>query len=98
MDKDMIQGKLTELSGALKQNFGNLNLSEDELKKAMTSPDEFVSLVSQKTGLPKEETSKKVHQVMDTLHIDDAMAKGFMAKIGDKVESKFEQIKNKFSH
>lgn len=32
MDKDMIQGKLTELSGALKQNFGNLNLSEDELK------------------------------------------------------------------
>lgn len=42
--------------------------------------------------------AKKVHQIMDSLHIDDEMAKGFMAKIGDKVESKFEQIKSKFSH
>lgn len=98
MDKQMFEGKFNEFSTALKQKFSNANLSEEELRKAVTSPDEFASLVSQRTGIPKEEASQKVHQVMDTLHVDDETAKGFMAKFGDKVESKFEQIKNKFSH
>lgn len=98
MDKQAYEKKFTELSGALKQKFSNLNLSADELKIAMTSPDEFITLVSEKTGVSKEEASAKVHQVMESLHIDDAMAKGFMAKFGDKVESKFEKIKEKFTH
>lgn len=100
MDKLAYESKFNELSGALKQKFGNvnLNLSPDELKKAMTSPDEFIALVATRTGVPKEEASKKVYQVMDSLHIDDAMAKGFMAKFTDKVESKLDAIKNKFTH
>lgn len=98
MDRQVYEAKFTELSGALKQKFGDLNLSADELKKAMTSPDEFIALVSAKTGVSKEEASQKVHQVMTSLHIDDDMAKGFMSKFADKVESKYEQIKNKFTH
>lgn len=98
MDKQGYEAKFVELSGALKQKFGNLNLSPDELKKSMTSPDEFINLVSTRTGVPKEEASRKVHEVMETLHIDDEMSKGFMAKLTDKVESKYEQIKSKFSH
>lgn len=98
MDKEALFGKFNEVSGALKQKFGDLNLSEDELKKALNSPDEFIALVSQKTGISQEEASKKVHQVMDTLHIDDDTAKGYMAKFADKVESKYEEFKNKLSH
>lgn len=98
MDKQTYESKVNELSGALKQKFSNLNLSSDELKKAITSPDEFISLVSQKTGVPKDEASQKIHQVMETLHIDETTAKGFMAKLGEKVESNFEKVKDKFSH
>lgn len=98
MDKQAYESKFNELSGALKQKFSNLNLTPDELKKAMTNQDEFISLVSKKTGVPQNEASAKVHQVMETLHIDESMAKGFMAKFGEKVESKFEKIKDKFSH
>lgn len=98
MDKQFLEGKFNEVSGALRQQFSNLNLSDEEIKKALASPDDLVALVSQKTGIPKEEASKRVHQVMDTLHIDDAQAKGFMAKFADKVESKYEEFKRKLSH
>lgn len=98
MDTQTVESKFSELSGALNQKFGNLNLTQDELRKAMASPDGLVALVSQKTGIPKDEASRKVHEVMSDLHIDDEMAKGFMAKVADKVESKFGQIKDKFTH
>ncbi|MEK2646742.1 hypothetical protein [Bdellovibrio sp. BCCA] len=98
MDKQFLEGKFNEVSGALKQKFSNLNLSDEELKKAMSSPDELVNLVSQKTGLPPEEARQKVHQALDTLHISDEQAKGFMAKFADKVESKYAEFKNKLTH
>lgn len=97
MEKQSYESKLGDLSSALKQKFNNLNLTSDELKKALTSPDEFISLVSLKTGIPKEEASKKVHEVMESAHIDEAIAKGFMAKMSGKVESGFEKFKEKFS-
>ncbi|WII73120.1 hypothetical protein QJS83_04440 [Bdellovibrio sp. 22V] len=98
MDTQALQTKFNEFSGALKEKFGNIDLSQDELRKAMTSPDEFAELVSEKTGLPKEECNQKVHQVMDSLHIDDATAKGFMAKFSDTIEKKYDQFKSKFTH
>ncbi len=98
MDKQAFEGKFTELSSVLRLKFSNLNLTDEELKIAMQSPDEFVELVSQKTGVPREEASQKVHQVMDTLHVDDEASKGFMAKLADKVENKYDEIKSKFTH
>lgn len=98
MDTQMFQGKIGEISTALKSQFSNLNLSEEELKKAMASPDDLINLVCERTGISKEEASKKVHAMMSTLHIDDETAKGWMAKLTDKVEHKYDEIKNKLSH
>ncbi len=98
MDTQMFQGKFGEISNALKSQFSNLNLSEDELKKAMASPDDLINLVCERTGLSKEEASKKVHSLMSSLHIDDETAKSWMAKLSDKVEHKYDEIKSKFTH
>ena len=98
MDTQMFQGKIGEISTALKSQFANLNLSEDEIKKALASPDDLINLVCARTGVSKEEASKKVHAMMSTLHIDDETAKSWMAKLTDKVEHKYGEIKSKFTH
>lgn len=90
------ESKLTEFNGALKQKFAGLNISEEELRRVSKSPDELVTLVSQKTGAPREEVDKKVHQLMDDLHIGEG--KGFFGKFTEKVENKYEEIKNKLTH
>mgnify|MGYP003343178706 CR=1 FL=1 len=98
MDKSMFEGKIGEISNSLKAKFANLNLSEEEIRTAMQSPDDLVDTISAKTGLPKEEAKAKVHEVMSELHIDDEMAKSWMAKFGDKVEHKYAEFKSKFTH
>lgn len=98
MKTQMFKDKFGEISTALKSQFSNLNLSEEELKKAMSSPDDLVNLVCERTGLSKEEASKKVHSMMSTLHIDDETAKSWMAKLSASVEHKYDELKNKFTH
>lgn len=93
-----IEGKLGQFSSALKSNFKNLNLSDDEIKKAFKNPDELTRLISSKTGIAKDEVDKRVHQAMSTAGIDDSTVKGFMEKWGDKVGDKIADIKNKMSH
>ena len=96
--QSIFQGKIGEISNALKNQFANLNLSEDELKAAMKSPDDLMNYVCEKTGVSKEEATQKVHSVMSSLHIDDDTAKSWMAKFSDKVESRYDAFKDKFSH
>lgn len=98
MDKQTFESKFGDISQAFKQKFSNLNLSDDELKKALKNPDDLISLVSAKTGISREEADKKVHQVMARFNITDETAKGLMAKWGDKVGDKISDIKNKLSH
>lgn len=98
MDKQLFENKFGDFSNALKQKFAGLNLTDEEIKKAMKNPDELVTLVSAKTGISREEADKRVHQAMSTVGIDDAQVKGFMEKWGDKVGDKIAEIKNKFSH
>lgn len=98
MDKQSIDSKLGDFSSALKQKFSNLNLSDEEIKKALKNPDELITLVSSKAGISREEADKRVHQVMSKVGIDDATVKGFMDKWGDKVGEKIAEIKNKLSH
>ncbi|UXR64320.1 hypothetical protein EZJ49_14725 [Bdellovibrio bacteriovorus] len=98
MDKQAIENKFGDFSSALKQKFAGLNLTDEEIKKALKNPDDLVSLVSAKTGISREEADKRVHQVMSTVGIDDATVKGFMEKWGDKVGDKLADIKNKLSH
>lgn len=96
--QSVFQGKVGEISNALKSQFTNLNLSEDDIKMALKSPDDLINLICERTGISKEEATQKVHSVMSTLHIDDETAKSWMAKFGDKVESKYDAFKSKFTH
>ncbi|ASD62571.1 hypothetical protein [Bdellovibrio bacteriovorus] len=98
MDKQLFENKFGDFSNALKQKFAGLNLTDEEIKKAMKNPDELITLVSAKTGISREEADKRVHQAMSTVGIDDTQVKGFMEKWGDKVGDKIAEIKNKFSH
>ncbi|MDG0815415.1 hypothetical protein [Bdellovibrio svalbardensis] len=98
MDTQMFQGKIGEISNALKSQFANLNLSDDEIKKAMSSPDDLINLICERTGISHEEASKRVHTMMSSLNISDETAKGWMAKLSETVEHKYDEIKNKFTH
>ncbi len=94
MDLQPFTGKIGELSSEVKQKFGALNLTESELQLALTNKEEFIKLISEKSGIPKDQVEIKVRGVMEKLHIDDNMAKSF----GEKVTSKFNEIKDRFSH
>ena len=94
MDKQVCEGKVTEISGALKQKLSSLNLSEEELRNTNGDFDQIVSLVSQKLGIPKEEASVKVEQVMSSLNLDESSTHRF----SEKVAKKYEEIKSKFMH
>jgi len=98
MDTQMFEGKYNEVSSALKSQFSNLNISEEELKQALSSPDDLINFICEKTGLSKEEATQKVHSLMSSLHIDDETAKSWMAKFGESVEHKYDELKSKFTH
>ncbi len=94
MDKQMFEGHLSDISGAMKQKFSNLNLSEDEIKATHGDPEELIDLVCSKTGVSREEATKQVNQVMSSLSLDDSATKSF----GEKISAKFDEIKDKFTH
>lgn len=96
MDLEPFTGKIGELSSEVKQNFGTLNLTENELQLAMVNTDEFIRLISEKSGVPKEDVAAKVHQVMEKLHIEESSR--LTPKFGEKVTAKFNEIKDRFSH
>ena len=98
MEKPVFEGKFNEISSALKSQFANLNLSEQQIKDAMKSPDDLINLVSEKTGISKEAATEKVHAMMAQYNISDEQAKGFMAKLEEKIEHGVDTIKSKFTH
>ncbi|QDK39059.1 hypothetical protein [Bdellovibrio sp. NC01] len=98
MDMQMFEGKFGDIKSALQSQFPSMNISEDEIKTALRSPDDLIQLVCDRTGLSKDEASKKVHSVMDSLHISDETAKGWMAKLSENVEHKYGELKDKFLH
>ncbi|WP_413582622.1 hypothetical protein [Bdellovibrio sp. HCB288] len=93
-----LQSHFGEISSALKSQFSNLNLSEDQIREALKSPDDLVNLICEKTGLSKEAAKEKVHSLMAQYNISDDQAKGFMARMTDKVEDGIDAIKSKFTH
>ncbi|AHI06944.1 hypothetical protein BDW_12220 [Bdellovibrio bacteriovorus W] len=97
-NKEMLSQKSTEIMSALKNQFPNLNLSEQEVRTALKNPDELIELVCSRTGMQREQVEEKFHKVLSSVGVDSEKAKGFMAKMGSKVENKFDQIKDKFNH
>lgn len=98
INKEILSEKSSSIISGLKSKFPKLNLSETEMRTALKDPDELVELICSRTGMPKEQVEEKVHKVLTSVGIDSEKAKGFMAKMGSKVENKFDQIKDKFSH
>lgn len=98
MPQTNLPGKLGELSNALKKNFSNLNMTDEEIRSALKSPHELTNVISAKTGMAKEEVDKRVHKAMSAVGLDESTARGFMEKWGDKVGDKIAEIKNKLSH
>lgn len=92
MNTELFQSKFKEVSGELQKKFSGLNLTDDEIQRAKGSVDELATLVSSKLGISKEEAMKKIEAI--TNHLDTDKSKSFM----DKVEEKFEEIKDKFTH
>ncbi|MFS4459502.1 hypothetical protein [Bdellovibrio sp. HCB2-146] len=94
MDKQMFEGKFSEISGALKQKLSSLNLTEEEIRNTNGDFDQIVSLVATKLGVPESEAREKVKQVMSSLNIDESSTQSF----SEKVAKTFDEIKNKFIH
>lgn len=97
-NKEMLTQKASAIMSGLKTQFPNLNLSEQEVRTALKNPDDLIELVCSRTGMQKEQVEEKIHKVFSSAGIDSEKAKGFMAKMGSKVENKFDQIKDKFNH
>lgn len=97
-NKETLSQKSTAVMSGLKNHFPNLNLSEQEVRTALKNPDDLIELICSRTGMQKEQVEEKVHKVFSSVGIDSEKAKGFMAKMGSKVENKFDQIKDKFNH
>jgi len=98
MEKPVFGEKFSEMSSALKSQFANLNLSDEQIKDALKSPDDLINLISEKTGISKEAATQKVHAMMTQYNVSDEQAKGFMAKLEEKIEHGVDTIKSKFTH
>ncbi|MNT08796.1 hypothetical protein D3C72_1435500 [compost metagenome] len=92
MNTELFKSKFGEFSGELSKKFSNINLTEEELRRTQGNVDELATLISAKTGMPKDEVLKKVNDV--TSHFDASTSKSFMDKVGEK----YEEIKHKFTH
>lgn len=89
MNKDVFQGKITEMSGELRKKWGEL--TDDDIQKTKGNAQALQGLVQKKLGLSKEEAQKEVNNFMDTF------AKKYESSV-TKLNHGIEQIKNKLSH
>ena len=86
----------SQITSALKEEFKGIKFTEEEVRECLTSREEFVELICRKTGLPKQEVSHKVQQLLSRFETDSDSNQGFMAKVTNKVEGTMESLKEKF--
>ena len=58
MNKDIIQGKMTQVSGKIKEKWGNL--TDDDILKIDGKRIQLIGKLTEKYGLMKEEAEKQV--------------------------------------
>lgn len=61
--RQQLQGKWKEVSGRLKEQWGNL--TDDDLSRAEGNVEQLVGMVQQKTGRAKEEVEKFIDSVVN---------------------------------
>jgi len=94
MNTELFKSKFGEFSGELSKKFSNINLTEEELRRTQGNVDELATLISAKTGIPKDEVLKKVNDVTSHFDASTTSHKSFMDKVGEKID----EIKHKFTH
>ena len=62
MNFDMLKGKINQILGDAKTEFGKL--TDDELKMLEGQRDKFIGVVQEKYGIAKEEAEKKVNEFL----------------------------------
>jgi uncharacterized protein YjbJ (UPF0337 family) len=62
--RQQLQGKWNEVSGRLKEKWGNL--TDDDLSRAEGNVEQLVGMVQQKTGRAKEEVEKFIDSVVNS--------------------------------
>ena len=92
MNTELFKSKFSEFSGELSKKFSNLNVTTEELRETHGDVDQLATLISAKTGIPREQVLMKINEV--TRNFDAGSEKSFM----DKVSEKFDELKHKFTH
>lgn len=65
MNRDIAQGKLKELGGKIKEQWGKL--TDDEVMRAQGDRDQIAGLLQQKYGYTKERARKEVNDFFDRM-------------------------------
>ena len=92
MNTELFNAKFSEFSGELSKKFSNLNVTTEELRQTHGDVEQLATLISAKTGIPREEVISRINDV--TRNFNAGSDKSFM----DKVSEKFDELKHKFMH
>jgi|GEM_PF-5467142 hypothetical protein len=92
MNTELFNSKFSEFSGEITKKFSNLNVTTEELRETHGDVDQLATLISAKTGIPREEVISRINDV--TRNFNAGSEKSFM----DKVSAKFDELKHKFLH
>jgi uncharacterized protein YjbJ (UPF0337 family) len=62
MDRDVIEGKWTEIKGRLRESYGDL--TEDDIQKARGDREQMEGMLQQKYGKTKDEARQEVDRIL----------------------------------
>jgi uncharacterized protein YjbJ (UPF0337 family) len=62
MDRDLIEGKWTEIKGRLRESYGDL--TDDDIEKAKGDREQLEGMLQQKLGQTKDEARSNVDRIL----------------------------------
>ena len=63
MDKDIFEGKWTQIKGKLRETWGDM--TDDELEEAKGNREQLAGKIQEKYGESKDDVRKKVDEILD---------------------------------
>ncbi len=65
MDRDMIEGKWTEIKGQLREAYGDL--TDDDVEEAKGNREQMEGVLQQKLGKSKDEVRETVNRILNSV-------------------------------
>jgi uncharacterized protein YjbJ (UPF0337 family) len=99
MNKDIFEGKFKEISGEIKKKWGEL--TDDDIKRTQGNAQALAGLLQQKLGVQKEEATRDVSDILDTLerkYSPQQVRESAGERLSDKVNRKVDEMKDKIKH